>query len=229
MVLYGHMKGKLIVVDGGDGAGKQTQVDILIRRLIQEGHQAGTLDFPRYKANSFGKLLRECLDGKRGDFLHIDPRIASTLYAADRFETKSTIDEWLNEGRVVILDRYVTSNMMHQGSKIKDQAELEEFLGWLDNMEHEVFGLPRPDLVLYFKVDPVERIKMLQHASDKKENVLDLAETNLEHQKQTDVTAGLVEKLNNWKGVECMHEGGVRTREDIHEEVYAIVKELINA
>jgi len=221
-------KGTLIVIDGGDGAGKQTQSEILVRRLIQEGHQSGTLDFPRYKHTVIGKLLRECLDGKRGDFLHIDPRIASTLYAVDRFETKGTIEEWLEEGRVVILDRYVSSNMLHQGSKIEDEAELTEFLGWLDNLEHGVFGLPRPDLILYFNVDPEERIKMLQHASDKRENVLDLAETNLEHQKRTDETARrVIEGLNNWQNVDCMKDGGMRTREDIHEEVYKIVMKNI--
>lgn len=221
-------KGKLIVIDGGDGSGKQTQASILVRRLIQEGHQTGTLDFPRYKHNMFGKLLRECLDGERGDFLHIDPRIASALYAGDRFETRPTIEEWLEEGRVVILDRYVSSNMMHQGSKIEDEAELTEFLEWLDDLEHGVFGLPRPDLILYFSVDPEERIKMLQHASDKKENVMDLAETDLHHQKQTDVTANrIIKNLNNWKSVDCMKGGEVRTREDIHEEVYEIVSKII--
>lgn len=218
-------KGTLIVIDGGDGAGKQTQTDILVHRLVQEGHQTGKLDFPRYKTNTFGKLLRECLDGKRGDFLHMDPRIVSTLYAGDRFEAKPTIEGWLEEGRVVILDRYVSSNMLHQGSKIENEAELSEFLVWLDNLEHTVFGLPRPDLIIYFDVDPEERIKMLQHASDKEENVLDLAETNLEHQKQTDATANrIIGDLNNWQNINCMKDGEVRTREDIHEEVYEIVK-----
>ncbi len=220
--------GKLIVIDGGDGAGKQTQTDMLVHQLIQDGHQTGTLDFPRYKHNFFGGLLRECLDGKRGDFLHIDPRIASTLYAADRFESKPQIEEWLAEGRIVVLDRYVSSNMLHQGSKIADPAEMESFLEWLDQMEHKVLGLPRPDLILYFSVDPEERIKMLQHAADKKENVLDVAETNLEHQKQTDRAARIVvEKLNCWQQIECMKDGQMRTRDDIHQEVYQLVSKHV--
>lgn len=221
-------QGKLIVIDGGDGAGKQTQTDMLVHHLIQDGHQTGTLDFPRYTQNLFGKLLRECLDGKRGDFLHLDPRVASTIFAADRLETKPQIEEWLSEGRTVILDRYVSANMLHQGAKIEDEAEMEEFLTWLDQMEHEVFGLPRPDLIVYFNVDPEERIKMLQHAADKKENVLDIAETNLDHQKQTDAAAKkVVAKLNNWQVVECMQAGEMRTRDDIHQEVYALVSKYL--
>ena len=222
------MTGKLIVIDGGDGAGKQTQTEMLVHRLVQAGKQTGTLDFPRYKHTVFGELLRECLDGKRGDFLNIDPRIASALYACDRFEAKPQIEEWLVEGRIVILDRYVSSNMLHQGSKISDEKELADFLEWLDKMEHGVFGLPRPDLIIYFNVDPEERIKLLQHAADKKENVLDIAETNLDHQKMTDETAKyVIQKLNNCKTIECMADGAMRTREDIHQEVYSVVTQEI--
>lgn len=221
-------KGTLIIIDGGDGAGKQTQSDILVKRLIQEGHAAGTLDFPRYKNTVSGKLLRECLDGKRGDFLHIDPRIASVLYATDRFQEKQTIETWLEEGRIVVLDRYVSSNMFHQGSKLKDDEELAEYVQWLENLEYEVFGIPRPDLSIYFNVDSEERIKMLQHAADKRENVLDLAETNVQHQKETDETAKkVIGFTSGWVTVECMRDGEIRSREDIHQEVYDIVMKHI--
>lgn len=220
--------GKLIIFDGGDGAGKHTQSDMLVRRLIQEGYQAGTLDFPRYEANVFGKLLRECLDGKRGDFLHLDPRIASTLYAADRFETKEQITQWLEEGRIVVIDRYVSSNMLHQGAKIKDEKELKEFIDWLEKVEFEIFGMPRPDLSIYFEVDPEERVKMLQHAADKRENVMDLAETNLQHQKETDETARkIIAMTSGWVTIECMKDKEVRSRQDIHDEVYDIVKKYL--
>lgn len=222
-------KGTLIIIDGGDGAGKQTQSDILVRRLVQEGHQVGTLDFPRYKNTMAGELLRECLDGKRGDFLHVDPRIASVLYATDRFEEKKTITDWLEEGRVVVLDRYVSSNMFHQGSKLQDDGELKAYVEWLEKLEYEVFGIPKPDLKIYFHVDPEERIKMLQHASDKRENVLDLAETNLQHQIETDETAQKIIGLTSgWITVDCMQDGEMRDRESIHSEVYEIVKDHID-
>lgn len=123
------MAGKLIVIDGGDGAGKATQVSLLVKRLRDEGHKVETLDFPQYTQNHFGKLLRQCLDGKRGDFMAVDARIASTLYAADRFETKPRLEQWLQEDKIVVLDRYVSANMMHQGAKIDDPEKLEDFLG----------------------------------------------------------------------------------------------------
>lgn len=217
-------QGTLIVIDGGDGAGKQTQTDMLVKRLIQDGVQVGTLDFPRYETNTMGALIRECLDGKRGDFLNLDPRITSTLYAVDRFETKPTIEEWLEEGRVVLLDRYVSSNMFHQGTKVADDAELKELIEWLEKIEFGILGLPKPDLNIYFHVDPEERIKMLQHAADKRENVMDLAETNLQHQKDTDETAQkIIGMTSGWSTIECMQEGKMRSRQNIHEEVYELV------
>jgi len=158
------MSGKLIVIDGGDGAGKATQVALLVKHLREEGHSVETLDFPQYTQNTFGKLLRQCLDGKRGDFMAVDARIASTLYAADRFETRPRLEQWLKEDKVVILDRYVSANMMHQGAKIDDPEKLEDFLGWLDHMEHEIFGIPRPDQIIYLEVPNEVRVALKARA-----------------------------------------------------------------
>ena len=222
-------KGKLIVIDGGDGAGKDTQTKRLVERLIREGHAVGTLDFPRYTHNTYGALIRECLDGKHGDFLNLDPKIASTLYAADRFEAKPQLQEWLEEGRIVILDRYVSSNMLHQGAKIYDPSELDEFLAWLDKTEYDIFGLPRPDLVVYLHVDAEQRMKLLQEATRNKENRFDVAEESLEHQQQTENRAAeIVEKYGHWRTINCMNEAGeLRLREDINDDLYNMVKEVI--
>src|SRR3990167_6836927 len=113
-------KGKLIVLDGTDGSGKATQTKILQARLKKEGYRVQTLDFPQYEKNFFGGLIGECLAGEHGDFVSIDPYIGSTLYAADRFESKDKIMRWLRAGCVVVLDRYVSSNQIHQGGKITD-------------------------------------------------------------------------------------------------------------
>jgi len=119
------MKGKLIVIDGGDGAGKATQTKLLIERLQADGHQVESMDFPQYTKNTFGQLLRTCLDGYCNDFMNTDPRIVSTIYAADRFESKPQLDAWLEAGQIVVLDRYVSSNMMHEGGKIKNEETLK--------------------------------------------------------------------------------------------------------
>jgi len=226
------MKGKLIVIDGGDGAGKATQVALLAKRLQADGHKVETLDFPQYTQNHFGKLLRECLDGKRGDFMAVDARIASTLYAADRFETKPRLEQWLSEGKVVVLDRYVSANMMHQGAKIADVDKVEPFLGWLDHMEHDVFGIPRPDQIVYLEVPNAVRVALKQMAIDEGKhgaNVqLDVAERNNEHQETTEERArSIVASKNNWDMVSCCTKDEIRSREEIHEDVYQIVSKIL--
>src|SRR5690606_12245312 len=133
-------------------AGKATQTALLVKRLKREGHSVRTYDFPQYEDNFFGRLIGECLAGQHGDFPTLDPYIASVLYAADRFESKAKLERWLQEGRVVVLDRYVSANQIHQGGKTLDPKKRKRFLEWLDRMEFGVFGLPRPDLVLYLDV-----------------------------------------------------------------------------
>ncbi len=223
-------KGTLIVVDGGDGAGKATQVALLVKRLREEGKKVETLDFPQYTQNTFGKLLRECLDGKRGDFMATDARVASTLYAADRFESKPRLEQWLAEGKVIVLDRYVSSNMMHQGAKIKDADELESFLSWLDHMEHGVFNLPRPDVIIYLEVPFMVRQTLKQNAvaSGKHGAAIDLAERDHGHQQQVEERAEtIVASKNNWQKVQCCEGEAIRSREDIHADVYAVVEKLV--
>ena len=223
-------KGKLIVIDGGDGAGKATQVSLLVKRLRSDGYAAETLDFPQYTQNTFGQLIRECLDGKRGDFMAVDPRIASTLYAADRFESKPRLEAWLAEGKVVVLDRYVSSNMMHQGAKIDDPAALEEFLDWLDHMEHGIFGLPRPDLIVYLKVPQVVRANLKQQAvAEAKHGVeADVAECDAAHQAAVEERAQtIVAKRNTWRQIDCTIEGVMCDRETIHEKIYSLIKDVL--
>ena len=101
-------KGRLIVIDGTDGSGKATQVKLLQTRLKKEGYRVKTLDFPQYQENFFGGFIGECLTGDHGNFVSLDPYIASVLYAADRFQSKEKILGWLKKGEIVILDRYVS-------------------------------------------------------------------------------------------------------------------------
>ena len=101
-------KGKLIVIDGIDGSGKATQVALLKKRLEQAKMKVKTIDFPRYQNNFFGALIGRYLSGVYGDFISMDPRVASVLYAGDRFESSEQIRAWLNAGYTVIADRYVS-------------------------------------------------------------------------------------------------------------------------
>lgn len=226
------MSGKLLVIDGADGAGKATQVALLAERLKAEGVEVETLDFPQYRTNIFGKLLRECLDGKRGDFLHMDPKVASSLYAADRFQSKPQIEAWLEAGKTVVLDRYVSANMLHQGGKLRKVEEIEEFLNWLDEVEHGLYGLPRPDTILYLDV-PLKvrkRLKLEAIASGKHgANVAaDQHEVDDTHQEQAEKQAQhLVSTKNVWHKIDCTEAGEIRSREAIHEDIYSYIKTII--
>lgn len=219
-------KGKLIVLDGADGAGKATQTRLLVERMIKAGHTVRTMDFPQYENNVMGKLLRECLDGTRGDFLSLDPRVASTLYAVDRFESKGTIEAWLAAGDIVILDRYVSSNMLHQGAKLTDLDELHQFLQWLDTLEHGVLGLPRPDMILYLDVPFNLRQAML--FKDGARAAIDTAESNIAHQMEAESNAQRVVAAHNvWRSVMCTADGALRTPEEIAALVYDTVQEVL--
>lgn len=220
-------KGTLIAIDGGDNVGKATQADLLMRRLVEEGIAVGKMDFPRYSQNTFGHLLQDCLHGRCGDFMGLHPKVAATLFAADRFESKKELKEWLEEGRVIILDRYVSANMLHQGAKIDDPDEREEFLKWLDHVEYEIFGMPRPDLTIYLEVPPEESQKLLEYVTEIGAKEPDVAEADREHQqKVADCANYLRQSRDRWVSIQCLDETGkLRSRDDIHEELFSIVKD----
>lgn len=228
MVLCSGMAhGKLIVIDGGDGAGKKTQTKLLIEKLSADGLAVETVDFPQYGHNFFGGFIKECLIGTHGDFLNVDPHIASVVYAADRFESRDKIKDWLEAGKHVVIDRYVSSNMLHQGGKISDRDKREAFLKWLDTMEHEVFGAPRPDLIIYCSLDPKKRMELLEAEAAATGVPTDIPEQDLAHQEAADAVAEQVASMNNWRTVECAPDGELRRPEDIHEEIYQIVKSIL--
>lgn len=189
-------KGKLIVIDGLDGAGKATQSALLVERLKKEGKKVVTLDFPQYQNNFFGSFIGECLTGKHGDFLHLSPHIASVLYAGDRFEASIKIKKWLKEGKYVVLDRYVSANQIHQGGKIQDTKERKKFLTWLSTMEYEVFQIPRPDKVIFLDVTPEVTRAMLESQVNKKDkksylgkDAKDIVEESMPYMIQSRVSA----------------------------------------
>lgn len=227
-------RGKLIVIDGSDGVGKATQTALLLARLKKEKVPAKTLDFPQYEKNFFGKFIGECLTGEHGDFLGLDAHIASILYACDRHESKKKIEKWLADGYTVILNRYVSSNQMHQGGKIKDSKKRAAFLKWLDVLEHKVFGLPRPDGIMYLDVSLETSLKLIEKRNQQKRNYIptgssDQAELNPAYLLDAQKSAWLLLASNKkWQRVECDGRGaGIQSPAIIHERVYACYRALI--
>ncbi|MES2749594.1 MAG: thymidylate kinase [Patescibacteria group bacterium] len=221
---------KLIVIDGGANVGKATQADMLMNRLIAEGYQVGKIDFPRYSQNSIGHFIRECLDGEEDKFAELDPRIVAMVYAIDRFESKKQIEEWMEEGRIIIFDRYVSSNMMHQGAKVHDADAREEFFSWVEHLEYDILGLPRPDMTIYLDIPPQDSQKLLEYIEDIGVTVVDPKEKDKLHQAKVSKCASyLANTHNQWVTVPCVTDGALRLREEIHEEVYTAVKANIPA
>lgn len=223
-------KGKLIVIDGTDGSGKATQAKLLIERLKKEKHKVQTIDFPRYYDNFFGEFLGKCLAGHYKGFLSIHPKIVSVLYAADRFESNDQIKDWLKKGYTVITDRYVSSNQIHQGGKIKDAGKRRDFMSWLDKMEHEIFKIPRPDLIIYLDV-PVkisQKLLATDFSKSKKQYLAgkkDIAEKDLKHLENARKSALLLAKeQSNWVKIDCVKNGVLDSRENVNNLVY---KEVI--
>lgn len=226
-------KGKFIVIDGTDGSGKATQTDLLEKRLKKEGFKIKKIDFPRYDKNFFGKLIGECLTGDYGDFIALDPHVASVLYAADRFESSKDMKKWLDEGCIVLADRYVSSSQIHQGSKISDLAKRGEFLRWLEKMEYGVFDIPKPDLIVFLDV-PIEitqKLLKLKDQSVKKKYLKgkkDLAENDRSHLEKSRANAiSIVEKGNKWKKINCSEFDNILPIEKIHELVFKEIKKII--
>ncbi len=228
-------KGKFIVLDGNDGSGKATQSRLLTSRLSEEGIISVTMDFPAYDRNFFGAFIGECLAGKHGDFLHLDPKIASTLYALDRLESSEHIRNVLIEGKIVIADRFASSNQIHQGGKIADENERVVFLEWLDHMEHEVLQIPRPDLIIYLRVPVEVSLELLLKKRSVKNKLLDAGvkdtvEEDRTYLERSHETANwLAAHQKNWKVVDCVNNDGMRPIEDIQSEMRKIVDEFVRS
>lgn len=225
-------KGKLIVIDGTDGSGKSTQIDLLIKRLKKEGLKVKTIHFPEYD-NFFGGFIGHCLTEQYYNFINVHPKIVSVLYAADRWESSKKIQKWLDEGYVVVLDRYVSANQIHQGGKIKSPVKRAAFLKWLDEMEYKVFKIPKPDLTFYLSV-PIEIARRMIKERNKKAvrayagNKKDVHEVDRAFQKNSrDSAIWLSKVLKNFIKVDCAEKGEILSREAIHEKVYEKAKKIV--
>ncbi len=223
-------KGKFIVIDGTDGSGKKTQTELLLKRLKKEGIKAKSIDFPRYYNNLFGELIGECLAGEHGDYAKFDPKIASVLYAADRFESKEQIEDWLRKGNIVIADRYVSSNQIHQGGKITDARKRREFLLWLEKMEYEIFKIPIPDLIIYLSMPLKHTMKLLKNkdANEKKAYLngkKDAHESDPKHLQNAKKSAmNLVKKENEWVNLNCIKDEELMGKEEISDLIWEKLK-----
>jgi len=215
------VSGKIIVIEGIDGSGKATQTEILVDRLTQTGQSVETLDFPQYQRNFFGVMVRSYLDGKFGDPTKVDPHLASLLYAADRWESIATLKQWMSEGKTIILDRYYTSNLVHQAAKIP-KDKLDDYIVWLDRLEFEVFKIPRHEIVIFLHVSPQVAFDLIQQRGQGRDGHdtiehLELAEKRCQY---------MAEKLG-WIKIDCFQNEQLLPKEVIAEKIWQAVNKII--
>jgi dTMP kinase len=217
------MRGKLIVIEGTDSSGKQTQSDLLTERLKDERVRVERFAFPNYNSPTgkiiggpyLGKLyISNCWFPEGAD--NVDPKVASLYYAADRLYNSKHIEKLLEKGYHIILDRYVTSNMGHQGGKIKSKEERLAMYEWLNKLEYEMLGIPKADIVFFLHMPYTFSLDL------KKERLeaLDQHEVSEDHMKRAERAYLELADLYKWVTVECVKNKKIRTIEDVHEEIY---------
>ena len=158
--------GKLIVIEGTDGSGKGTQLQLLLNYLNKKQISYASFDFPQYGKKSAG-MVENYLTGMYGTSEEVGPYVASIFYASDRYDMGFKIRKWLDEGKIVISDRYVISNVGHQGGKlIENPEEWDKYINWLYDLEYNVFKIPRPDYTFILKTSPELSMKMSNKITD---------------------------------------------------------------
>ena len=220
------MKGKLIVIEGTDCSGKETQSKLLVENLEKEGYKVFRMDFPRYDSPT-GKIVGGCYLGKTeiGESFftegatNVDPKVACLYYAADRKYNMDIALDYLNKGYYVILDRYTSSNMGHQGGKIKNKEDRFNMYQWIDRLEYWLLELPKPDITIFLHM-PYEYSLELK----KNREHLDEHEKSPEHLKQAETAYIELSELYNWKTIECVNNGTIKSIEEVSKEVLQSVK-----
>ncbi|MGI6685388.1 MAG: dTMP kinase [Bacillota bacterium] len=224
------MKGKLIIIESGaDSSGKATQTRLLNERLADENYSVKKVEFPNYQSPS-SALVKMYLNGDFGkDPGEVDPYISSTFYAVDRYASyKTEWEKFYLGGGTVLADRYTTSNMVHQGAKLKGR-EKDRYLDWLWNLEFAIYKLPVPDGVIFLDM-PIEFSISLMAERENKftgKREKDIHERNIDYLKSSYENSLYVAAKYGWVKVSCVDEGKLRTIEEIHQDIYEKVKGIL--
>lgn len=230
------MMGKLIVVEGTDCSGKETQTRKLIERLNNENIPTQRLSYPMYDTPT-GRIIGACYLGK--DYLcqeyfkenkpwfedasKVDPYTASLYYAADRKYNNYLIEELLNKGTNVILDRYVDSNLAHQGGKYTNEEEQLKFFNDIEYLEYNINKIKKPDMTLFLYMPYDYALELKKHRNE----LPDAHEKSKEHLLNAEKTYLRLAQLHDYNTINCVKDNTIRSIEDINEEVYQKVKKLI--
>ncbi|SNV60972.1 dTMP kinase [Veillonella rodentium] len=226
--------GTLIILEGGDGSGKATQTALLVKRLADEGHAVRSVSFPNYDSDA-SMPIKMYLAGEFGrDVNDVNPYIASSMYAIDRFASfRTDWEDFYNSGGIIVADRYTTSNMVHQMVKYDDPVERKNFLDWLEDYEFIKFGLPKPDAVCLLDMPlEVSETLMAERTGKTGGATGDIHEGNHAYLAAVHNAYEELVKRYKWHRISCVDRDDVesyrlRTVEAIHKDVYSAVHSLL--
>ena len=217
--------GKIIVIEGTDCSGKETQSKLVEDKLKSLGKKCIRFGFPMYDTPT-GKIIGGPYLGKReiGDSFFeeenkdVDPYVVSLYYAADRKYNMKKIEKYLKDDYFVILDRYTTSNLAYQGSKIKDKDERFNMYQWIDKLEYWLLGLPKPDKTIFLHMPYVYALELMKNREYE-----DGTERSVSYFKQAEEAYIELSELYNWDKIECVNDNNIRSINDINEEIMNII------
>ena len=219
------MEGKYIVIEGTDCSGKETQSKLLEERLKELGYKCIRLSFPMYETPT-GKIIEESYLGRNNNGVfpegssNVDPLVAALYYAADRKYNINNILKYYDEGYYIILDRYTTSNMAYQGSKILDKDERFYMYQWIDKLEYWLLKLPKPDKTIFLHMPLKYTLELM-----KNREILDDNEKNEDYLRRSEEAYIELSELYGWNKVECVKDDKIKTIEEINQEILNLVIE----
>ena len=239
MMKQNNYSGKFIVFEGLDGSGKSTQTKLLVNRLKKEKYKAVTYDFPQY-GTKYAGFIEEYLKGKYGSAESVGPYRASIFYACDRYDASFKIKKWLEQGKILVCDRYSASNIGHQGGKIKNKKERKKFLKWLYNLEYKIFEIPKPNITFILKTSPEFSRKLSPKITDKEKKkkrksylgskVRDIHERDLLHLENAlkSYLEAAKEFPKDFIVIECIENKKLLSPKIIHQKVWEQIINKIN-
>ncbi len=221
------MKSKIIVIEGLDGSGKATQTKILADKLIEKGLKVRKLEFPDY-SNPSSSLVKMYLNGDFGDKPEdVNAYASSAFYAVDR--VASYLQFWkkdYEDGDVILSDRYATSNIIYQMSKL-DKSEYDSFIEWQNDFEYKKLGIPKPDAVIYLDVEPEVSQKLMEKRYGGDKSKMDLHEKNVKFLLDCRESALFAAEKCGWKVINCCENGDIKSIDRIAEEIEKVTADIL--
>jgi dTMP kinase len=219
-------RGKLIAIEGIDGSGKRTQVELLTKSLGLRGYSVYSTGFPQYDS-WFGRMVGQFLNGELGPLESVDPHFTALLYAGDRFEARPKLEAALGAGQIVLADRYIGSNLAHQTARAP-AGRRAEFLAWIEHLEYDIYGLPRESLILYLRVPPLHAQALVQQKSSRSYTSAkqDLLEASLRHLEDAAEMYDQLARRAPWATIRCFDTAAnaMRPADEIAAEVFSAVE-----